>query len=105
MAHVPNHIIAIVKRYIAAVEQYGIHLRHAILFGSYANGRYTEWSDIDVALVSDDFQGIRFYDRETISQPTLQVDARIDPLPYQTKDFTEENLFVQEILMTGVKIA
>ena len=104
MAQVPNHIIAIVERYLAAVEQHGIHLQQVILFGSYANGRYTEWSDIDVALVSDDFQGIRFYDREKLSQPTLQVDARIDPMPYQTKDFTPENFFVQEILKTGVKI-
>ena len=104
MAHVPNHIVAIVERYLAAVEQHGIHLQQAILFGSYANGRYSEWSDIDVALVSDDFQGIRFYDREKLSQPTLQVDARIDPVPYQTKDFTTENFFVQEILKTGVRI-
>jgi predicted nucleotidyltransferase len=105
MVQVPNHIVAIVKRYIAAIEAHGIHLQQAILFGSYTNGRYTEWSDIDVALVSDDFQGIRFYDREKLSQPTLQIDARIDPLPYQTKDFTEENFFVQEILKSGVKIA
>ena len=105
MAQIPDNIISIVKRYISAIEQQGIHLQQAILFGSYANGRYTEWSDIDVALVSDDFQGIRFYDREKISTPTLLIDARIDPLPYQTKDFIEENLFVQEILKTGVKIA
>ena len=104
MAQVPNHILSIVNRYLAAVEQHGIHLQQAILFGSYANGRYTEWSDIDVALVSNDFQGIRFYDREKLSQPTLQIDARIDPLPYRTKDFTAENFFVQEILKTGVKI-
>ncbi len=104
MAQIPNHILSIVKRYIAAIEQHGIHLQQAILFGSYTNGRYTEWSDIDVALVSDDFQGVRFYDREKLSTPTLQVDARIDPLPYQTKDFTEDNLFVQEILKTGVEV-
>lgn len=104
MAQIPNQIVAILKRYFAAIEQQGIHLQQAVLFGSYANGRYTEWSDIDVALVSDDFQGIRFYDREKLSQATLAVDRRIDPVPYRTKDFTTENLFVQEILRTGVKI-
>lgn len=79
-------------------------MQQAILYGSYANGKYTEWSDIDVAIVSDDFQGIRFYDREKLSQPNLQVDARIDPAPYRTQDFTLENLFVQEILRIGIKI-
>ncbi len=29
---------------------------------------------------------------------------RIDPLPYRTEDFTESNIFVKEILETGVKI-
>jgi predicted nucleotidyltransferase len=104
MVQVPHHIIAIVRRYFAAIKQHGIDVQQAILYGSYAKGDYTEWSDIDVAVVSDDFQGIRFYDREKLSQPTLQVDARIDPAPYRSKDFTPENLFVQEILRTGIKI-
>jgi predicted nucleotidyltransferase len=96
--------MTILKRYIVELERNNIHLKAAILFGSYAMGNYKEFSDIDIALVSDDFQGVRFSDKEKIKRPTLAVDYRIDPLPFKSEDFTEDNLFVKEILKTGIRI-
>ena len=104
MAQVPNRVIIILKKYIAELEKSNIHLKAAILFGSYATGNHEEFSDIDVALVSDDFQGVRFFDKQRIRKPTLAIDYRIDPLPFKTEDFKESNLFVKEILRTGIKI-
>ena len=104
MAQVPNEIMIILKKYVAELERNNIHLKAVVLFGSYATGRYEKFSDIDVALVSDDFQGVRFSDREKIRRPTLDIDYRISPLPYRSEDFKEEDLFVKEILKTGVKI-
>jgi predicted nucleotidyltransferase len=79
-------------------------LANAILFGSYAKGNNYEFSDIDIALVSDNFEGVRFLDKEKIRRITLNIDYRISPLPYRTEDFMEDNLFVKEILDTGIKI-
>ena len=104
MAQVSSEILQIVNRYVAALEEHGIRLKAAVLFGSCASGKAHEWSDIDVALVSDDFQGDRFADREMIARPTLDTDCRIEPLPYRSEDFTEDDLFVREIVKTGVKI-
>ena len=104
MAQVPDEIMIILRKYIDELERNNIHLAAAILFGSYAKGNYEEFSDIDIALVSDDFGGVRFFDRAKLGKPTLAVDYRIDPLPYRTEDFTEDNLFVKEILKTGVRI-
>jgi len=74
------------------------------LFGSYAEGRANEWSDIDIALVSDSFDGDRFDDRSKIRRITLSVSSDLSPLPFRPEDFTPENPFVKEIIEKGVRI-
>ncbi len=68
------------------------------MFGSYADGRANEWSDIDIALVSDSFDGDRFDDRSKIRRITLSVSSDLSPLPFRPEDFTPENPFVKEIM-------
>lgn len=94
----------IIRKYITELEKNNIRIKSAILFGSYARGNYDKWSDIDVALVSDDFEGVRFLDRKKVARATLNVDSRISPFPYRTEDFNKDDLFVKEILETGTKI-
>jgi predicted nucleotidyltransferase len=104
VAQIPDEIRIILEKYITELERSNIHLEAAILFGSYATGNHGEFSDIDIALVSDDFQGVRFFDREKIKKTTLAVDCRIDPLPYKPEDFNEDDLFVKEIVRTGIRM-
>ena len=93
-----------VKSYIAQLENIGIHVQQAILFGSYASGKYDEWSDIDLAIVSNDFAGNRFEDRNKIRKITLQVNSDISPMPFRPEDFNDSDFFVKEILETGIRI-
>jgi predicted nucleotidyltransferase len=93
-----------VKSYIEQLESIGIHVQQAILFGSYASGKFDEWSDIDVAIVSNDFAGNRFEDRNKIRRITLQVNSDISPMPFRPEDFNDSDYFVKEILETGIRI-
>lgn len=93
-----------VRSYLEQLERIGIHVQQAILFGSYASGKYDEWSDIDLAIVSKDFVGNRFEDRNKIRKITLQVNSDISPMPYRPEDFNDSNYFVKEILETGIRI-
>ena len=93
-----------VESYIAQLESIGIHVEQAILFGSYASGNFDEWSDIDLAIVSNDFAGNRFEDRSKIRKITLQVNSDISPMPFRPEDFNESDYFVKEILETGIRI-
>lgn len=93
-----------VKDYIEQLEKSGIHVQQAILFGSYANGKYDEWSDIDLAIVSEDFAGNRFEDRNKIRKITLQINSDISPMPFRPEDFNKSDYFVKEILETGIRI-
>ncbi len=105
MAKVSNKIILLTKNYIKELERNGFPILMAFLFGSYAKGNYDEWSDIDVALISKKFEGKRFLDKDKIRLITLRYNTNISPLPYRPEDFNEdEDLFVKEILSTGIRI-
>ena len=81
-----------------------INIQSVYLFGSYANATNKDYSDIDVAIISDSFKGFLFYDNEKILGITKNINRMIEPHPFRTEDFTEENPFVKEIISTGVKI-
>ncbi len=104
MAQIPDHILKTLKDYIAVLNKNGVIISQAILFGSYANGRYNELSDIDIALVSDQFNGIRFNDRNRIRKYKFEVNPDIEPLPFSRENFTKDDPFVKEILETGFRI-
>ena len=76
-----------------------------ILFGSYAKGTENEDSDIDIAIISDDFEDI-YECMANLMGMTWDIDARIEPHPIKKKDFEEESdYFIKEVINTGIKVA
>jgi predicted nucleotidyltransferase len=104
MVTLPNKVKASVDELIRQLKANNFTIRKAYIFGSYAKGQQTEWSDIDLALVSDQFEGIRFYDHCKISPYLIKVDASLEVHPFSPEDFTPDNPFVEEIMETGVRI-
>jgi predicted nucleotidyltransferase len=82
----------------------GIHLRRMILFGSYAKNKQTKYSDIDVALVADEFIGVPSVDVKLFLK-AMREHYMVQLQTYNTKDFTpDKDPFVEEILRTGIEI-
>ena len=104
MVKIPNKIQKLIKQYLFLLKEDGIQIKDAILFGSYAKGMANKWSDIDLALVSDQFEGVRFRDKNKIRKVTISVSSDLEILPFNTSDFTTANPLVKEILNTGIKI-
>jgi len=104
LVKIPINIKAKIEKYIIALQKNAIPINQIILFGSYAKGNYSEWSDIDLALVSDIFEGSRFKDRSKIRHITLAVSSDLEVLPYRPQDFTIDDPFVKEIIETGIRI-
>jgi predicted nucleotidyltransferase len=104
MAKKRTSVKKIAQAYIAALKKSHIHVLRAFLFGSYAQHRFDENSDIDIAIVSNDFSGNRFSDRRVIVPLRRSIDKRIDPLPYRPEDFNESDPLVSAILKTGIQI-
>ncbi|MDX1912614.1 MAG: nucleotidyltransferase domain-containing protein [Saprospiraceae bacterium] len=98
--------IATVKKFAEDIKLQGINLRKVILFGSYAKGNQHEWSDIDVALVADEFVGVGFQDillflDITIKKPYLHI----EPHTFNTREFKTDNPLISEICRTGIAIS
>ena len=104
MDQVPAGILKIIEKYLNELEKNQIHVQRAILFGSYSKGLSHEWSDIDIAIVSDAFEGVRLRDKGKIRRITLSVSSDLAPIPFRPRDFTEDDPFVREILETGIRV-
>ena len=104
MVKIPNKINSIIEKYLKLLKENGFSLNDAYLFGSYAKGNNTKWSDIDIAIVSDDFKGIRILDRDKIRAITLSVSSSLEVLPFNSEDFSEENPLAKEIIETGIQL-
>ncbi|MEK7253543.1 MAG: nucleotidyltransferase domain-containing protein [Bacteroidota bacterium] len=99
-------VIEKVKQFAKDVKKQGVPLRQVFLFGSYARGEQRELSDIDVALVADDFTGVSFEDVKRFIDVTIQKPYFLIELhTFKTSDFMEGNPFVNEIKRTGIRIA
>lgn len=104
MATIPNIVNITINHYLKKLNENGIVVVKAILFGSYSTGKQTEWSDIDLAIVSKSFTDSRFENRKKIRKITLSVNSSLEVQPYSIKEFSEEDPFVKEIIDTGIQI-
>lgn len=99
-------IIVQLKKILRELEHEGIIVRKAFLFGSYASNKQHEFSDVDVAIVADEFKGIDFDDvglmsNVLINYPELLIQTRT----YNPEQFKpSKDPFVSEIIRTGVEI-
>lgn len=103
MAEVADAVIQSLQRFLAAVREVR-RVEAAYVYGSQARGTATEWSDIDVAVVSPDF-GDLFQERLLLMRLAAQVDDRIEPHPFRPADFDPTAPLVSEIRRTGVRVA
>lgn len=101
-----QNVIDRLKKLAAEIKESGIHLNRLILFGSYSRNEQNKWSDIDIALVADEFKGIGFEDVHLLRHVLRKYDEmNLQPQTYNTKDFSpEKDPFVGEILRTGLDI-
>ena len=99
-----DSIVETVRRYIEELEKHHIRITEAIIFGSYVKGTAKPESDIDVAVISDDFTGDRFEDRRKIVPLRRKIDSRIEPLPFKPEDFNDGGTMAEEIRKTGETI-
>lgn len=91
------------QSYIVDVKK-TMQIDRAFLFGSYSKGSPNEWSDVDVCIFSDYFEG-----RDSIDIGMELLDAAykylpelvIEPHTFPTRELENDNPFVKEVLRTG----
>ncbi|HED01010.1 MAG TPA: nucleotidyltransferase domain-containing protein [Proteobacteria bacterium] len=93
-----------IERYVEELRKRDIDILAAYLFGSYAKGRATEWSDIDVALLTRQFIGDSFDFKFLLMKIAREIDFNIEPHPYLVDEFNEDNPLAAEVIRTGERV-
>ncbi len=100
-----DYALAKVKLLVKAVENEKIKLSAAYLFGSCVNGGSDqELSDIDVALISENFSGFRFDDNLKIIPIATRIEPRIETHPFKLEDFNNSPFAKEEIVAKGIRV-
>jgi len=93
------------KEYLQLVQNSGIKLERAYLFGSQALGTMRQDSDIDLCVVSADFSDDRQTERVRLMNLRNDQTDMVEPHPIKSEDFDDRlNFFASEIKRTGVSL-
>jgi len=93
-----------VKRYLKSLP---IKIDFAILFGSTVYGERLRDSDIDLIIVSKDFEGVPFEKRMLILQKHWKHDVMLEAFGFTPKEFEklkDKSIVIQEAIEKGKKI-
>ncbi len=99
-------IIKILKQYTSLLIKEGIEIENAFLYGSYANATYTEDSDIDILIVSKQFDKENDYLAGKIWALTRKVNTKIEPYIIGLNKFlkNETSPLIYSVKKEGYKI-
>jgi uncharacterized protein len=85
-------VLISVQKYLAAVTASGITVERCIVFGSQASGHAHAGSDIDLLVVSSQFDEMK--DRSGINllwRLAARIDSRIEPIPCGSRQWREDD--------------
>lgn len=95
-----------VKKYIGEVKNKGINVNFGVIYGSQARGQANQWSDIDLVLVSKQFNTRHAYeDVAQLWRIAGEIDSRIEPIACGEDEWErEETPIITIAKREGVKI-
>ena len=105
MAEIEPVVFKKVQAFLDKLRLTGFHISKAYIFGSYAKGQADRWSDIDVAIISPQISNDRFEERIRLTELSMSIDDRIEPLPFNLDSFNDDDPFVRQIKIEGVAIS
>lgn len=104
MAKVPHEIIQAIHRLKCQLLP-GLAIKRMFLFGSYARGNFSDYSDIDVCIIADDIQN-NFSSMLNIAPIAVNIAPRIETVVFSSHEYAEEPSYglLGEIKRTGIEI-
>ena len=104
MVDIDGRIKAIIYRLIEELKRNNIPIDRVVLFGSNVEGCSSEYSDIDLLVVSPLFEGKRMRDKDKIRKYLLNVSSELDVIPCSREEYKSGDPFIDEILKKGIEI-
>ena len=85
-------VLKSVRNYFAALKSRGIMVERVVVFGSQAKGEANEWSDIDIMVISPQFDNMK--DRNAVNllwRVAARIDSRIEPIPCGSRQWRNDD--------------
>lgn len=101
-----EHLIKGIKSFIKKLEK-DFQVERVLLFGSRATNEFREDSDVDLIVVSKNFNGKDFFERVSRMYDYWNLDLPVDFLCYTPEEFNalkKRISIVKEALKDGIKI-
>lgn len=91
------------KSFVNECVSKGLLFHKVFLFGSVAKNNTHEWSDIDLLMISDQFndnifENLKLYSKINIRYPIIETH------PYPKKNFYNGDAFIDEIIKDSIEI-
>lgn len=104
MDKVRNKVLETINDFVNLLKKDKFDIHRVYLFGSYANNSNNEYSDIDIALVSDNFSGDLWEDKKILRNYKSLVSWDLSPLPFRINEFENSIFAKDEIIGKGIRI-
>jgi len=82
------------------LQQTGLNVQKIIVFGSQANGKYTDGSDIDIIVISNDFRNKDIFKRARLTKDAEIMTIRKFMIPLDIVTMTPEELADDKSLLS-----
>jgi predicted nucleotidyltransferase len=104
MVETQVEVLGKIKRFIEKINNQGMLVKQAFLYGSYATGKADAESDIDVALISAGFSEDFVDNYVKLAAIRSEIDRRIEPKAFRPEEFVDEHPLVWEIKQHGIPL-
>ncbi len=84
----------------------GVSLEKVVVFGSYAQGRYDEESDLDIAIITKDFEGKDIFERTRMLQGLMwtlikELKLPLDIVFFSSAEWHNSSTLFVELVKNG----
>ena len=87
-------ILEVIRDYLSALQQRGIRVSRAVLYGSWARGEAGPESDIDLLVIAPEFDEVHRADLiDVLWQLRATTDSRIEPLGIGERQWREDDVY------------
>jgi len=100
-------VLETVKYFSDLVRKNGIHINNLILFGSSSTGTAVPGSDIDIAIISDDFTDCDIFDRARLTKDAEMHTIKkfrvpLDVITLTTEEFEDPESPIAGTIRKGI---
>ena len=95
-------VLEIISSFRNAIESRGIKVDKLILFGSYSTGQYRQDSDIDIVVISRDFQNKSYWERiDILSDAIYALFEPIEATAFTPDEWKNRESIIADFAQNG----